>query len=151
MKLLDGHDPAAGIGLTLELLTVTAAGRPQVALLSVGEVLALTPTRWRMAVYRGTNTAGALARPGAPAMVTMVHGGAHYRHELSIERTWQVRVRDQDLLAVEARLDGIVVDVADYATLVSGLVYRLTAPQAAVVDRWIETINALRTEEAAPE
>jgi len=39
-ELLDGHDLPAREGLTILLLTASAEGWPQVAMLSVGDVLA---------------------------------------------------------------------------------------------------------------
>ena len=41
LRMLDGDDPAGGIGFTIELLTVDEAGWPRAALLSVGEVVAI--------------------------------------------------------------------------------------------------------------
>src|SRR5437879_1823536 len=52
-ELLDGRDPAGRVGFTILLLTTSGEGWPQVAMLSVGEVLAVDERRVRLALWAG--------------------------------------------------------------------------------------------------
>lgn len=51
-ELLDGHDLPALEGLTILLLTASAEGWPQVAMLSVGEVSGVGTVRMRQFLAR---------------------------------------------------------------------------------------------------
>lgn len=141
--LLDGSDPAGGVGLTVELTTSRPADRLGVALLSVGEVLVTAPQEWRLALHAGSSTAAALGDVGATALATLVADGAHHSHDLRVRRTWPLTVAGQQLLGVVADVTDVVVDTIGYAVLESGITYRLTAPDDDVVRRWTETITAL--------
>jgi hypothetical protein len=112
--LLDGSDVANREGLTFLLLTTDAESWPQVAMLSVGELV--------------------------------VQGGNGYYLKVGARRG-----KDLDL-GPDGRLAYFVLDVKDvqedsteYATLVSGITFKLKDP-AQVVPRWQHTIEALRVE-----
>jgi hypothetical protein len=142
--LLDGADPAARVGLVVELVTARGDGRPGVALLSVGEVLVTGPAQWRLALHAGSETSRVLRQPGATALASVVADGAHHGHHLRVRATWPMRIAGQELLGLVTDVTDVVVDTVGYARLEAGLTYRLTGPEEPVVRRWTETISALR-------
>jgi hypothetical protein len=145
--LLAGSDLSNREGLTFLLLTNDENGWPQVAMLSVGEIVAVDPRTLRAALWLGSGTTRNLGRSGRATLVLVADGNGYY-----------VRVsarRGDDLdLGADGRLAYFVLNVedvqedsADYATLTSGVTFRLKQPDQ-VVPRWQHTINSLRA--AAP-
>src|SRR5437899_12104914 len=78
VRLLDGTDLEAKIGETFLLLTVDAVGFPHVALLSVGEVVAVSERELRLALWPGTNSGKNLARDGQATLAVFREGAAYY-------------------------------------------------------------------------
>src|SRR5581483_9338620 len=75
--LFAGADLEARVGLTFLLLTAEPDGFPHLALLSVGEVLALDASELRVALWPGSTPTRNLAR--APrATLALVYDGAAY-------------------------------------------------------------------------
>jgi hypothetical protein len=143
LGLLDGDDLAADEGLTFLLLTTTEDGWPHLAMLSVGELVAVAPRRLRVALWRGSTAAANLARAGR-ATITLVHAAAGYSIRVRAEQRPDLALADgQRLAAFDLAVDEVFEDVAPYATLTGGVTYRLHDP-AAVLPRWQETIRALR-------
>ncbi len=137
-ELLDGEDLEAKVGETFSLLTVDEDGWPNVALLSVGEVLARSPIEVGLALWSGTATTRSVERDGR-ATLSCVVGPTAYNVRLDARpRASEERLTffDCDVRAVEA-------DVVDYAVLESGLRFRLVDP-AAAVERWRRTVEAIR-------
>ncbi len=110
------------------------------ALLSVGEVVALGPSALRLALWPGSHTTQNLTRSGVGTL-SLVHGGA--AHTIAIEAT---RLPDLIEPASRAVFDGAVrehrSDQVPYATLTGGIAFELTDP-AAVLPRWRETVDLL--------
>lgn len=142
-SLLDGSDLAQREGLTFQLLTTDEADWPQVALLSVGELVAVDSRTIRAGLWLHSGTSKNLTRSGRATLVAIADGNGYY-----------VRVagrRGPDLdLGPEGRLAFFVLDVedvqedsADYAKLTSGVTFKLADP-AGVVPRWQRTVDALR-------
>jgi hypothetical protein len=76
-RLIDGTDLEQREGSTFLLLTTTQEGWPHVAMLSVGEVLAVGPSELRIAVWStSSSTANLTHRPRATLVVT--HAGTGY-------------------------------------------------------------------------
>lgn len=141
--LLDGSDLAQREGLTFQLLTTDEADWPQVALLSVGELVAVDSRSIRAGLWLHSGTSKNLTRSGRATLVAIADGNGYY-----------VRVaarRGPELdLGAEGRLAFFVLDVqdvqedsADYAKLTSGVIFKLVDP-ASVVPRWQHTVDALR-------
>ena len=135
--LLDGSDLANREGLTFLLLTNDESGWPQVAMLSVGEVVAVDPSTLRAALWLGSGTTRNLSRTGRGTLMLVADGNGYY-----------VRVsarRGDDLdLGSDGRLAYFVLRIeADYAALTSGVTFRLKQPDQ-VVPRWQHTIDRLR-------
>lgn len=142
-SLLDGTDLAGREGLTFQLLTTDEDGWPQVALLSVGELVAVDSQTIRAGLWLHSGTSKSLTRSGRATLVAIADGNGYY-----------VRVagrRGEDLdLGAEGRLAFFALDVqdvqedsADYARLTSGITFKLADPSA-VVPRWQRTVDALR-------
>jgi len=142
-RLLDGSDLSNREGLTFLLLTNDENGWPQVAMLSVGEVVAVDPRTLRAGLWLGSGTTRNLSRSGRATLMLVADGNGYY-----------VRVnaqRGDDLdLGADGRLAYFVLNVedvqedsADYATLTSGVTFRLKQPDQ-VVPRWQHTIDSLR-------
>ena len=143
-SILDGTDLARREGLTFQLLTTDEADWPQVALLSVGELVAIDSHTIRAGLWLHSGTSKNLTRSGRATLVVIADGNGYY-----------VRLagrRGPDLnLGAEGRLAFFVLDVqdvqedsADYARLTSGVTFKLADPSA-VVPRWQRTVDALRT------
>jgi hypothetical protein len=142
-KLLDGTDLAERVGLTFLLLTIDEHGWPQVAMLSVGELLAIDPRIVRAGLWLHSGTTNNLMRDGRATLVLIANGNGYY------VRTMARRGPDLDL-GPEGRLAYFVLHVADvqedstdYATLTSGVTFSLKQPED-VVPRWQRTVDALR-------
>ena len=141
--LLDGSDLAEREGLTFLLLTTDEDNWPQVAMLSVGEVVAIDARVLHAGLWLHSGTSKNLTRAGRATLVFIANGNGYY-----------VRVRasrGQDLdLGAEGRLAYFVLEVedvqedsADYARLTSGVTFKLSDP-AQVVPRWQHTVAALK-------
>ena len=139
--LLDGRDLAARVGFTMQLLTVDEDGWARVALLSVGEVVALDAARLRLALWPGSHTTENLTRSGH-GLLAFVHGGSSHTVRMEARRT-----ADLAGVNVRATFDADVTEVRSdevpYARLTGGITFDLPDP-GAVVARWQATVDALR-------
>jgi len=143
-QLLDGNDLAEREGLTFLLLINDEAGWPQAAMLSVGELVAVDAHTLHAALWLHSSSSKNLTRTGQATLVLIVDGSGYY------VRVRSERGKDLDLGA-EGRLAYFVLhvedvqeDSAEYATLTSGITFRLKSPEQ-VVPRWQRTVDALRT------
>jgi hypothetical protein len=141
--LLDGSNLAQREGLTFLLLTNDQDDWPQVAMLSVGEVVAVEADVLHAALWLHSGTSKNLTRTGRGTLVIVADGNGYY---LKVRAT-----RGQDLdLGAEGRLAYFVLtiedvqeDSADYARLTSGVTFKLKTPEQ-VVPRWQHTVEALK-------
>lgn len=140
--LFTGVDLEAREGLTFLLLTATADGWPHLAMLSVGELIAVGPRELRMALWRGSTAASNLARTGQ-ATLALVHQGAAYSLRCSGRQGSDLPIEHGRLSYFELRVEDALEDVAPYAVLTSGVTFRLKE-RADVLLRWRETVIALR-------
>ena len=123
-KLLDGSDLAQRVGLTFLLSTTDENGWPQVAMLSVGELVATEPRTVRAGLWLHSGTTKNLTRDGRATLVLIANGNGYY------VRTMARRGADLDL-GPEGRLayftlevEDVQEDSTDYATLTSGVTLR---------------------------
>ncbi|MCC6222986.1 MAG: pyridoxamine 5'-phosphate oxidase family protein [Thermoleophilia bacterium] len=140
LRVLDGRGLGGKAGQAFELLTLSADGRPNTALLSVGEVLAVSGTELRLALWRGTRTAEALARDGRATLACVVPPSIY---AVRLTGATPLACPDESLAFFACRIEAVEVDAVDYAELTSGIRFTL-ADGAAVVERWRRTIDALR-------
>lgn len=141
VELLAGDDLDARVGVTLELITVDDDGWPRVALLSVGEVLAVDRSTVRLALWPRSQTTANLERTGQ-AIVAFVHGGAAHRLGLRARRAGEIP-GPPPRAAFEARVETARRDEVPYARLLGGITFELE-DGADVVARWRATIAQLR-------
>jgi len=142
-QLLDGADLAHREGLTFLLLTNDEDNWPQVAMLSVGEVVAVAPDLLHIGLWLHSGTSKNLTRSGQATLVVIAEGNGYY------VRVSASRGTDLDL-GLEGRLAYFVLriadvqeDSADYAKLTSGVTFKLKSPEQ-VVPRWQHTVDALK-------
>ncbi|GAA1513202.1 hypothetical protein [Nocardioides humi] len=143
-RLLGGDELARHLDHAIELITTDPDGRAHVAMLSVGEALVLGPTQWRLGLHGSSSTAARLAEPGAEALCTVVADGALHGHRLVVGRSWEFAVAGQRLRGIAATVREVSIDEADYATLTGGPTFELTVPTGPVLQRWADTLSALR-------
>jgi hypothetical protein len=141
--LLDGTDLVGRVGLTFLLVTTDEAGWPHVAMLSVGELLATTPSTVRTALWLSSSSSKNLEREGR-ALVAFVSNNAGYYVRVRADREADLDLGAHGRLAAFVlRVQEVREDVANYATLRSGVTFTLNEPEQ-VLPRWERTIAALR-------
>jgi hypothetical protein len=142
-QLLDGSELAEREGLTFLLLLNDEGGWPQVALLSVGELVAVDAQTIRAALWLHSSASKNLTRTGQATLALIANGSAYYVR-LRAERGKDLDLGAEGRLAYFVlRIEDVQEDSADYASLTSGVTFRLKSPEQ-VVPRWQLTVDALR-------
>ena len=140
--LLDA-DLSSSIGLTLLLLTISPDGWPHQAMVSCGEIAALSDEHLALALWPSSTAARALA-DGGRATLTLVLPPTAYALRLDVAPAGELVTPLAGRLArFSAHGTGATADQAPYATLESGVRYSLKDPEQ-VVARWREVREALR-------
>jgi hypothetical protein len=129
-------------GLTFLFLTTTPDGWPHLAMLSVGEVLAVGERVLRVALWRGSTASVNLAHSGR-ATLALVHEGAGYSIRCDARQGPDLPIENGRLAYFELSIEQVLEDVAPYAELTSGVTFRLKDPQD-VLARWQGAIEAMR-------
>jgi len=132
---------AGRVGLTILLLTTSDEGWPQVAMLSVGEVLAVDDRRLRLALWVGSGSTANLSR-GRRATVMLVVGAETYYLRVRTRRLADLALSRGPRACFEAEVEDVLVDVVAYATVTTGIGFRLNQPEE-VLPAWEETVAAL--------
>ena len=142
-QLLDGSNLASREGLTFLLLTTDEAGWPHMAMLSVGELVAMDQHTLRAGLWLHSSTSKNLTQAGR-AMLTLIADGNGYYVRLAAQRGPDLDLGAEGRLAYfEMQVEDVQEDSTDYATLTSGITFRLNQPEQ-VVPRWQRTVDALR-------
>jgi hypothetical protein len=145
-RLLDGSDLAHREGLTFLLLTNDDENWPQVAMLSVGELVAINPRTLHAGLWLQSGTSRNLTRSGQATLVVVANGSGYYVR-LSARRGDDLDLGAEGRLAYfSLQVEDVQEDSTEYATLTSGVTFALKHP-AQVVPRWQHTVDVLR---AAP-
>ncbi|WP_049803310.1 hypothetical protein [Pseudonocardia dioxanivorans] len=126
-------------GFTIALLTVADGGWPHQALISVGEIVALDDVRLRLATWPASTATRNLLATGRATLVAVVDAEVFAVRVEVAPRESGLELQVFDGRVVEARSD-----TAPYATVESGIRFRLHDP-AAVSSRWRATRSALRS------
>jgi hypothetical protein len=147
VTLLDGHDLADHVGVTIQLLTVDAEGWPRVALLSVGEVVVLDGSHLRLALWPNSRTTANLRRSGI-GVLALVHAGASHSVRIEAEAASGL-AQPTDRAVFDARVLEVRSDEVPYAVLTGGIAFDLPDP-ASVLERWRRTVDALVAGAAEP-
>jgi hypothetical protein len=141
--LFQSDDIASLEGLTFLVLTTTEDGWPHLAMIGVGEIVALGPRDLRLALWRNSTASQNLTRTGRFTLA-FVHAEAGYSLRCSARRGPDLEVEGAGRLAYfAAQVEDAIVDVAPYATLTTGVRYELKDPPS-VLPRWEDTVRALR-------
>jgi hypothetical protein len=139
-RYLDGTDLLAKTQ-ALRLSTVDAAGWPHAALLSAGDMLAVTSERIRFVIFPQSATTANLARDGRLTITLSLDGGMC---ELRLRARRLAHSSPEVTLAFfEAEVETARIHAAPYAALTSGITFALPEPQA-VLSRWQRQIAAMR-------
>lgn len=142
LRLLDGHDLEARVGIIVQLMTVDDDGWPHVALLSAGEVVFQPPDRALLALWPQSSTSGNLIARRL-ALLCVAFEGAWWLARLEVVTTGPLADLQEPRLGVLARLVHLRADTVPYAQLDGSLHFQLTDPSE-VVSRWRRTIISLR-------
>jgi hypothetical protein len=142
-QLLDGADLASREGLTFLLITPDEGGWPHLAMLSVGELVAIDARTLRAALWLHSSSSKNLTRAGR-AMLMLIADGNGYYVRLAAQRGVDLDLGAEGRLAYFVmHVEDVQEDSTDYATLTSGVTFRLKQPEQ-VVPRWQRTVDALR-------
>ncbi|GEL26695.1 hypothetical protein PSU4_56490 [Pseudonocardia sulfidoxydans NBRC 16205] len=125
-------------GFTLALLTVADGGWPHQALISIGEVVVLDDARLRLATWPTSTTTRNMTATGRCALVAVVDGDV-----VTVRLTLTPRGKVADLTTFDAHVVEVRSDTTPYATVETGIRFRLTDPAQAMA-RWRSTREALR-------
>jgi Pyridoxamine 5'-phosphate oxidase len=139
-RYLDGTDLLEKTQ-AVRLSTVDAAGWPNAALLSAGDMLAMPSGRIRFVLFPQSATTANLARDGRLALTLSLDGGMC---EVRLHARRLAHASPEVLLAFfEAEVEAVRNHVAPYAAVTQGIIFALHEPQA-VLPRWKRQIAALR-------
>jgi hypothetical protein len=129
------------VGVTVLLLTTSTEDWPQVAMLSVGEVLAVDRRRLRLALWPGSGSTGNLARRGQATLMLVVGPDTYYVRVRS-RRMPDLALSSGARACFETEVEEVLVDVVGYATVTSGISFQLNEPDR-VLPAWREALAAL--------
>ena len=141
---LNGNNLASKQGEAMMLLTVSEEGWPHTAMISVGEIVALSPAHLRIALWPNTETSRNMSRTNQATLVVIYEGRAHYTR-LKIASLGRVGSEGLMRDGYEATVVWTRQDMAKYAHITSGIQIELLAPDE-VISRWTETIQSLLEE-----
>ncbi|WP_085524553.1 pyridoxamine 5'-phosphate oxidase family protein [Tuberibacillus sp. Marseille-P3662] len=138
---LNGHDLDQKIHEAMLLVTVDENGRPHMAMISVGEVVAVSPNHLRLALWPSSTTTANLLRNGQSNLTIIYHGAAYYL-KLHVDTLPELKETKYPRQRFEATVTSVKEDTSNYAEITSGIQINLQDPEE-VVNRWRATINDL--------
>ena len=141
-ELLDGTHVGERTDQVFELLTVSDAGWPHIALLSVGEVVTLDEDTLGLALWPTSTTSDNLRRSGR-GVLQLYHDGAAYRVRLAVRALGDEEAPGGRLALFAAKVERVVRDAVNYARLSSGPTIEL-ADSERVLARWRTQLETLR-------
>ncbi|KXZ12646.1 hypothetical protein AXI59_06075 [Bacillus nakamurai] len=110
-------------------------------MISAGEIIAVSRTEIRIALWENTTTARNLLRSGQ-ALFTAWQNGAAYYVTLQCEPLPPLQKAKHDRDCFSCRIISVKEDRAKYADLTSGPSIQLHEPES-VLERWKETLEEL--------
>lgn len=148
LSLLDGHDLAARAGKAILVTTVDAEGFPHPALLSYGEVVAVSPSRLRIATYRDSTTSNNMRRNGKMALC-LVEAGMAYYIKGSVREAENPMAGFPQIAKFEFAIEQILEDYAREdveadARITSGITFVAARPDHDILADWGKMVAALR-------
>jgi hypothetical protein len=143
--LLDGSNLAGRGGShdAFLLLTTDEQSWPHMALLSVGELVAVNPRTLRAGLWLHSTTSKNLSRDGRGVLAMVANGNGYYVR-LAARRGADLDLgADGRLAYFVLEVEDVLEDAADFATLTAGVTFQLNRPEQ-VVPRWQHALDALR-------
>lgn len=138
LDFLNGKDLDRKQSEAIRISTVDEQGWPHAALLSAGEVLALSPSEVAMLVYESSNTSRNLVRDGRLTLALPLDRGLC---ELRLRAT--AKSREGQHRCFTAVVEDVRQHRSHYADVIAGVTFRLHEPDA-VLARWSRQIELLR-------
>ena len=135
------------MGDTFLLLTVGETGWPHVAMLSVGEVLAVSTQQIRFALWPDSHTSDNLRRTGLATLMA-VTPPLTYLLRLRCEAAPDIRIGKSQRAVFDAVTSEVFEDTVAYAEVSGGISFRLAEPDK-TIDGWRATLRSLRKERSA--
>lgn len=139
--LLNGKELVDKQHEAMMLLTISEEGWPHTAMISVGEIVAVSRTELRIGLWPDTSTTANVIRTHKATLVLFWKGKAQYIR-LSLERLKELPYVQYKRVRFHAQIVEAREDMAKYAEIRSGIKIDLKNPKA-VVERWSETIGDL--------
>jgi hypothetical protein len=140
-QFLNGRNLEAKQHEAMMLLTMSQDLWPHVAMISVGEAIAINPKELRLSLWPNTTTTANIVRTGKATLVVFFNGIAHYV-QLSLYKLPELADARHMRKRFSAKVVSFREDVAKYAEITSGVQIKLKDP-ASVLKRWEETIEEL--------
>ncbi|WP_342572534.1 pyridoxamine 5'-phosphate oxidase family protein [Paenibacillus sp. FSL R5-0749] len=142
MKWLSGTNLEHKQHEAMQLLTVSEDQWPHQAMISMGEVIAISPRQLRLALWQGTQTSMNMSKTGKATLIA-VQGQRllHIRMEVELLPEIKGAVHPRDRF--EAQVLQVRMDHAPYAEITSGITFQLKDELGAIT-RWQETIEELQ-------
>ena len=145
-RRLSGEGGATRAHEAILIATTDERGRPHPALLSYGEVLALTPDLLRIAVPAKSTTARNLGARGALTLCLIGPDGVAYLKTAAQALPREPFLDAQGLVAFEARVEDVLVDAptaGEKAHLTSGIAFTTDEPESQE-RAWAARLEGLR-------
>lgn len=140
-EFLDGRDLGTKVGKTVLLSACEPGGWPRMALLSVGEVVAMNDTEVRLAVYANSRTTRAL-RGSRRGLLSLVVAGALYKIGIYAEPI-RARMIPATSSPFRCRVVAVDEDHVGYASITEGIQYTVVEGES-IIERWREQIEYLQ-------
>ena len=140
-ELLNGKELEEKQHEAMMLLTVSEENWPHVAMVSVGEIIAITRCELRLAIWPNTNTTKNIIRNGK-ATIVVVYNKKVYYIRLSLQKLPILAEAKHPRERFICTVTSFREDEAKYADILSGIQINLKDPDN-VIKRWRETIDEL--------
>lgn len=141
LTLLDGSLPESHQHQAIRLSSVGENGWPYAAQLSLGEVIACSPSELLFAIWPGSTTTLNLKRDGRITLALVLNDAVVEIQALAVPRP--EALTDLNLAVFSAEVKQVITHRAPYATVTSGLTFCLK-DKAEALARWREQIAALK-------
>ena len=141
LTLLDGSLPSHYRHQVICLSSISENGWPYDAQLSCGEIIALSATQIRFAIWPGSTTAANLIRTGK-ASLTLVQDGAVIAIQALAEKRPET-ITEQQLAVFDLTLQRVITHRAPYAVVTQGITFTLNDEDATLA-RWRQQVTQLK-------
>lgn len=141
LTLLDGSLPNSHRYQAIRLSSVGENGWPYAAQLSLGEIIATSPTELLFAIWPGSTTTQNLQRDGKMTLALVLNDAVMEIQALAIARPETLTALKLAVFRAEVRQ--VVAHRAPYATVISGLTFSLQDEEAALA-RWQQQVADLK-------